>query len=264
MIDSGESSRPRAHQLDDSDVERYSRQLLLPEVGEPQQLWLRRARVAVIGCGGLGGPAALHLVGAGVGRILLIDPDLVSLDNLHRQVAFRTADIGRAKVEVLAAALRRLDPGADVEERREQLLPDALEGSLVGLDLVLECSDQPSLKFAVNDWCVRHGVPLVVGGAIGWGGQVTSVTPQSGCFRCLFRAADPAAERSCRSAGVIGPLVGVIGALQALEAVRLLIGPDPGEGRLTDFDGRTGRWRSLRLIRDPDCRAHRAAPGLRP
>jgi sulfur carrier protein ThiS adenylyltransferase len=264
VIGSGAPWGGQASQLDDSDIERYSRQLLLEELGEPEQLRLRRARVAVIGCGGLGGPAALHLVGAGVGRILLIDPDLVSLDNLHRQVAFRTADIGRSKVRVLGAALRHLNPRVEVEEEREQLLPEALEERLQGSDLVLECSDQPSLKFAVNDWCVAHGLPLVVGGAIGWRGQVTTVTAESGCFRCLFRAPNPATERSCQSAGVIGPLVGVIGALQALEGVRLLIGPNQGEGRLADFDGRTGRWRSLRLLRDPGCRAHLVSPGVRP
>lgn len=250
--------------LDDSEVERYSRQLLLDGFAEPEQLRLTRARVAVIGCGGLGGPAALHLVGAGVGRILLVDPDLVSLDNLHRQVAFRADDIGRPKVQVLGAALRHLNPAARVEEMMEHLRPESLDRTLLGQDLVLECSDQPSLKFAVNDWCVSQAVPLVVGGAIGWRGQVTSVTAQAGCFRCLFRMPSPEMERSCRAAGVIGPLVGVMGSLQALEGVRLLVGPSPGEGRLTDFDGTTGRWRSMRLVRDPGCSAHLADPGIRP
>lgn len=250
--------------LDDSDIERYSRQLLLDELGEAEQLRVMHSRAVVIGCGGLGGPAALHLVGAGVGSMRLVDPDLISLDNLHRQVAFRASDVGRPKAEVLGSALMELNPRVAAEALVEPLPPASLDLTLRDCDLVLECSDQPSLKFAVNDWCVRHRVPLVVGGAIGWRGQVTSVVPDSGCFRCLFRAPTPGADLTCRLAGVIGPLVGVIGALQALEGVRLLIGPGAREGRLSDFDARTGRWRVMALRRDPACAVHPAAGAAQP
>ncbi|MHB1500723.1 MAG: HesA/MoeB/ThiF family protein [Candidatus Dormibacteria bacterium] len=263
-MDVGGWAAPGPARLDDDDIERYSRQLLLPEFGEPEQIHLGRSRVAIIGCGGLGGPAALHLAGAGVGRILLIDPDRVGLDNLHRQVAFRTPDIGRLKVDALRDALVTLNPKVTVVARPRQLLPASFDRVLLGHDLVLECSDQPSLKFAVNDWCVSRGVPLVVGGAVGWTGQVTSVVPSGPCFRCLFRGPAVEQDQSCRTAGVMGPLVGMVGALQALEGIRLLTGTRPQGGRFMDFDGRSGRWRSLSMTSDQACSAHQAGAVVRP
>lgn len=254
------SRRAEQDQLSDSEVERYSRQLLLPGMGEAGQLRLRRATAVVVGCGGLGGQAALYLAGAGVGRIRLIDPDRVALDNLHRQVAFRTSDLGRPKVVALADALLARNPEIEIEPVDRSLGEEAVGELLDHAHLVLECSDDPLSKFTVNDWCVGHHIPVVVGGAIGFSGQVVAVVPGAPCYRCLFPSPPEDATRSCREAGVMGPLVGVVGSLQALEAVKALAGlaAGPRQGKLVDFDGLTGRWRTITFDRDPACPAHSA------
>ena len=244
--------------LSESEIDRYSRQLLLPGMGERGQLRLGRTTAVVVGCGGLGGPAALYLGGAGVGRVRLLDPDRVALDNLHRQVAFRTPDLGRPKSVALAEALSALNPEIAVEAVDGRLDQGSVDDLLAAADLVLECSDDPLSKFTVNDWCAARNVPLVVGGAIGFSGQLVVVAPGSPCYRCLFHSPPEGAQRSCREAGVIGPLVGVVGALQALEGLKLAAGlvDSDRQGRLVDFDGRSGRWRTIRFERDPDCPAH--------
>lgn len=244
--------------LSDEEVQRYSRQLLLAGFREPQQLRLRAATAVVVGCGGLGTAAALYLVGAGVGRVRLCDGDIVSLDNLHRQVAFRERDIGRDKAEALAAQLRELNREVAAEPRNARLKPRDLDGALTGADLVLECSDDPETKFAVNDWCVRQGANLVVAGAIGWRGQVLAVSPGGPCYRCLFHDVPQGAEVSCRTAGVAGPVVGAVGSMQALIGMRILarLEPSPPSGRLLDLDATTLRWRAVHFERDPACVSH--------
>ena len=246
----------RYDQLEDEEIERYGRQLLLPEFREGEQLRLLNSRAVLIGVGGLGGPAALHLAGSGLGALRLVDSDRVALDNLHRQVAFRTADIGEPKTKVICRAIQALNSQVSVEEHRGPLNADNIDSLLLGADVVLECSDGPETKFLVNDWCVRHRLPLVIGGAIGWRGQLTVVSPGGPCYRCLFKAPSDEMLRSCREAGVIGPLVGVIGSLQALEAIRLVLWPERFKNRLLDFDGESGRWRTISLERDDRCPVH--------
>jgi len=250
--------------LSDAEVERYSRQLLLPGFSESAQLRLRESRAVIVGCGGLGGPAALHLAGAGVGRIGLVDPDLVALDNLHRQVAYRTDEVGKPKVRALAAALTALNPAVMVDSHQRALEEATFDEVLRDASVIVECSDSPRMKFAVNDWAVARGIPLVVGGAIGWRGQVTTVRPPGACFRCAFGGPSEEMERSCRSSGVIGPLVGVIGALQAQEVVRLVVGAGGTSSRLFDFDAESGRWHTLTLVVAPECSAHRLGGATRP
>lgn len=244
--------------LSDEEVERYSRQLLLAGFREPQQMRLGAAMAVVVGCGGLGTAAALYLAGAGIGRIRLCDGDVVSLDNLHRQVAFRERDIGRDKAEALAAQLRELNREITPEPWSARLEPRDLDGALTGADLVLECSDDPETKFAVNDWCVRQGANLVVAGAIGWRGQVLAVPPGGPCYRCLFHDVPQGAAVSCRTAGVAGPLVGVVGSMQALIGMRILgrLEPSPPPGRLLDLDAANLRWRAVNFARDPGCVSH--------
>lgn len=243
--------------LDEAAVERYSRQLLLSEFGESGQLRLAQATATVVGCGGLGVPAALYLGAAGVGRLILVDPDQVSLDNLNRQVAYGTADIGRPKAECLGSRITQINPTIEVEARREAVTDATAKSSLAPADVVLECSDDPMTKFRVNDYCTPRGISLVIGGAVGLTGQVVAVPPGGACYRCLFGG--PPADRgpSCRDAGVLGPLVGLVGALQALEAIMLIcgLGQAPG-GRLLDFDAFTLRWREVRFPIDPSCPAH--------
>ncbi len=246
----------RPGQLTDDEIERYGRQLLLPDFREEEQLQLANSRAVLIGLGGLGGPAALHLAGAGLGALRLVDPDRVALDNLHRQVAFRTTDLGIPKTAVLARSIGALNPGVLVDGRPESLSEVNIDSLLGGADVVLECSDGAQTKFLVNDWCVSRRIPLVIGGALGWRGQVTVVGPGGPCYRCLFKSPSEEMGRSCSEAGVIGPLVGVIGSLQALEALRLILWPLGVKNRLVDFDGQIGRWRTIQLVGDERCPLH--------
>lgn len=248
--------------LDEAAVERYSRQLLLREIGEAGQLRLTHSQVAVVGCGGLGVPAALYLGASGVGRLTLIDPDRVALDNLNRQVAYRTDEIGEPKAKLLAQRIHELNPTIEVGARQESVDSLSLRALLSEVDVVLECSDDPATKFLINDFCVAEGIGLVVGGAVGLTGQVVTVPPGAACYRCLFAAPPAGPAQTCREAGVLGPLVGMIGSLQALEAIKLIsgIGRETG-GRLLDFDATTARWREVRFPLDPNCSAHQEASG---
>jgi molybdopterin/thiamine biosynthesis adenylyltransferase len=249
---------PQKEHLEDAEIERYSRQLLLPELGEAGQLRLGRSLAVVVGCGGLGGPAALFLAAAGVGRIRLADPDRVELDNLHRQVAFRSADIGRPKAEVLAEELRRLNPLVSAESVVAEVGDGSVDRILDRADLVLECSDDLATKFLVNELCVRQGTALVVGGAIGFSGQLVVVAPGAACYHCLFPGPPAQAAATCREAGVIGPLVGVVGALQALEGMKLVLGlvRSASAGRLIDFEALSARWRELPFPKSAACGLH--------
>ena len=243
--------------LDELAVERYSRQLLLREIGEGGQLRLTNSQLAVVGCGGLGVPAALYLGASGVGRLTLIDPDRVALDNLNRQVAYRTDEIGQSKAKLLVERIHELNPTIEVRWRQESVDSLSLRALLSEVDVVLECSDDPVTKFLINDFCVAEGIGLVVGGAVGLTGQVVTVPPGAACYRCLFGAPPAGPAQTCREAGVLGPLVGMIGSLQALEAIKLIsgIGPETG-GRLLDFDATSARWREVRFPLDPTCSAH--------
>lgn len=251
---------PVTRTLDEAAVERYSRQLVLQEVGEAGQLRLAQARVVVVGCGGLGVPAALYLGAAGVGQLTLIDPDRVSLDNLNRQVAYRTDELGSPKAALLAKRVREVNPTIDVAAREEAVTRASAQALLASSDVVLECSDDPETKFLVNDYCTQEGIGLVVGGAVGVAGQVVTVPPGGACYRCLFGGPPESPAQSCRDAGVLGPLVGMIGSLQALEAIKLIcvIGQEPF-GRLLDFDAVAARWREVRFPPDPSCAAHTGA-----
>ncbi len=238
-------------------VERYSRQLLLREVGEAGQLRLGQATAAVVGCGGLGVPAALYLGAAGVGRLVLIDPDQVSLDNLNRQVAYRTEEVGQPKAALLGARIGELNPTISVETHAAAVSAASIGELLAAADVVLECSDDPLTKFLVNDYCTLEGVAVVIGGAVGLAGQVVAVPSGGACYRCLFGGPPTDLGQSCREAGVLGPLVGMIGCLQALEAIKLICRPaqEPG-GRLLDFDAAAVRWREVLFPLDPSCPAH--------
>jgi molybdopterin/thiamine biosynthesis adenylyltransferase len=215
--------------LSDAELERYSRQLVLPEWSEAAQLALRSASVLVIGAGALGSPVAAYLAGAGVGRLGLVDDDDVELSNLHRQHLHFTPDLGVAKAESAAAKLRFLNPDVLVEAYRVRLDPDSAPGLVAGHDLVVDCSDSFATRYAVNAACCAAGVSLVEGGVLGTSGLVMAIRPgESACYRCAFPAPPPPGSApSCAEAGVLGPAAGVIGSLQALEALKLLTGFQP-------------------------------------
>ena len=210
--------------LSEDEQHRYSRHLLLPEWSEAAQVAVREASVLVIGAGGLGSPVAMHLAGAGVGRLGIVDSDAVEISNLHRQHLHFTPDLGVAKAASAAAKLRFLNPDIVVEDYYARIDADNAAGMVEAQDLVVDCSDSFATRYVVNAACCAAGIPLVEGGVVGWSGLVMGIRPgESACYRCAF-GAEPADAPSCAEAGVLGPADGVIGSLQALEALKLLTG----------------------------------------
>lgn len=243
--------------LSDSDLERYSRQILMPGFDVAGQQALADSRVLVVGAGGLGCPVVLYLAGAGVGHIEVIDDDHVELANLQRQIAFTGADIGRSKAQALAERAMALNPGVTVEPVQGRADQRWLARAATRSHLVLDATDNFETRFEVNQACVDASVPLVSGAAIRAEGQVAVFdTGQAGapCYQCLY-ADGGEATLSCSEAGVIGPLVGMIGATQALEAIKLLSGVGESlTGRLLILDAWRMQWREMRLPKDPQCR----------
>lgn len=238
----------------DDEVERYARHLVLREIGGPGQQKLKAARVLLVGMGGLGAPASLYLAAAGVGGLVIVDPDRVETSNLQRQVIFSTADRGRSKVD---AGLRRLtDLNPHVETQALQLAVDSRNARALidGFDLVLDGTDDFATRLAVSDACVATGAPLVSGAIGRWTGQV-GVFPGRPCYRCLVPDTPPDAE-TCQAVGVIGALAGVIGAMMALEAIKLITGAgEPLSGRLLVYDALAAVTRTVRIAPDPHCPA---------
>lgn len=213
--------------LSEAEIERYSRQLVLPEWGEREQILLRDASVLVVGAGALGTPVAQYLAGAGVGRIGLVDSDVVEVSNLHRQPLHFTPDLGVPKVESAAAKLRFLNPDVLIEPYQVRLDETNAAGLVEGQDLVIDCSDSFETRYAVNRACCDAGIDLIEGGAVGWSGLVMTILPRAtACYRCAFPV-EPEDARSCAEAGILGPVAGTLGSLQALEAIKLLSGAQP-------------------------------------
>ena len=242
--------------LSDDQLMRYSRQILLDSVDVTGQEQLARARVLIIGAGGLGSPAALYLAGAGVGRIAIVDPDRLESSNLHRQIAYRENQLGEHKAVALADQLRALNAEVNVEAHLkvadEPWLSEWL--STDQIDLVLDCTDNFAARSAINRACVAARLPLISGAAIRLEGQLAvfdlrdSTAP---CYACLYGEGDTP-DTLCSESGVLGPVVGTIGTLQALLAIRLLTG-EKLPAKLHTFDGANMEWRSLRFRKDPDC-----------
>lgn len=236
----------------DIEIERYARHLVLAEIGGPGQQALARARVLIVGLGGVGGPAALYLAAAGIGSLTLVDDDTVALSNLQRQIVFNTADVGRTKVEAGTERLQALNPGVAIRAMAERLTAATVTGMIAGHDLVLDGSDDFATRFTVNAACVAAGIPLVSGALGRWSGQVATFEGRP-CYRCLVSDIPPEAE-SCARAGVVGALAGVIGAMTALEAIKRITGAGTSlSGRLMLYDGLAGTARTVTLPADPAC-----------
>lgn len=242
--------------LNDDELLRYSRQLLLPRFDVEGQLALKQAKVLVVGCGGLGCPVVLYLGAAGVGKLVLADDDRVELANLQRQVAFDQSAIDEPKAEALADRVRAINPEISVTAHTGRLAGDALADMVAEVDLVLDCTDNFNTRFALNRACVGAKVPLVSGAAIRGEGQVSvydSRDEASPCYHCLYPEQGNE-DLTCSEAGVIGPLVGMIGATQAMEAIKVLSGKGrPLVGRLLILDAWQMEWREMKLARDPGC-----------
>lgn len=241
--------------MDDALLMRYSRQILLPEIDIAGQEALARARVLIVGAGGLGNPAALYLAGAGVGELVIADDDRLEVSNLHRQVAYRACQINSNKALALVGQLRQLNDNVRYEALETRLDAAALERQVPQADVVLDCTDNFATRTDLNRACHRHRVPLVSGAAIRWQGQLAVFDfrqAPSPCYACLYgEGAEP--DTLCAESGVAGPVVGVIGTLQALAAIRLLCGLPGGGARLHRFDGLRGHWREAPIPSDPSC-----------
>ncbi|UAW64012.1 molybdopterin-synthase adenylyltransferase MoeB [Mycoavidus sp. HKI] len=245
--------------MNDEQLLRYSRHIFLDELGiEAQQLFLD-AHVLIIGAGGLGSPAALYLAAAGIGTLTLMDADTVDLANLQRQIIYTTETVGQAKVSAARAALARLNP--EVQVNALALYADAavLDEWVARASVVLDCTDNFATRHLINQACITHRKPLVSGAALRFDGQISTFDlrlADSPCYACLFPPAPASAEMSCSRTGVFAPLVGIIGSMQAAEALRLIAQTGTSlTGRLLLLDALQMNWRSLQIARQPDCSA---------
>lgn len=244
--------------LTQEETERYARHLSLPELGEQGQYKLKRAHVALTGLGGLGSPAALYLAAAGVGRLTLIDPDEVCLSNLQRQILHATDAAGTAKTASAARRLYALNPSVRINTVHRRLTPGNAVSLLEGCDLVLDASDNYAARFAMADAACTLRIPLVYGAVKGFIGQVAVFAPHQGtaCYRCLFPADTPMQEKDTASAaGILGAHAGIIGCIQAMEALKYLAGiPSPLVGAMLSADTRRMRFTTIPLAPNPACR----------
>ena len=243
--------------MNDQQLLRYSRHILLDEIGIEGQQRINAAHVLIVGAGGLGSPAALYLAAAGVGRITLADHDTVDLTNLQRQILHNTSRIGLEKVESAKRTLAQINPEIEIITLYERLCAERLEQILADIDVVLDCSDNFATRHAINRACVAQRVPLVSGAAIRFDGQISVFDPRSAdspCYACLFPPERLTDDVDCASMGVFAPLVGIIGSMQAAEALKLIVGCGTSlTGFLQMLDARAMQWERIHIQRDAKC-----------
>lgn len=244
--------------MKDDQLLRYSRQIMLPDMDIAGQQTLIDSSVLIIGLGGLGSPAAMYLAAAGVGKLIIADDDMVEVSNLQRQIAHSQESIGVSKVESAKQRLLGLNPDLEVVALNSRLEGAELDSAVEQADLVLDACDNFATRFAINQSCIKHLTPLVSGAAIRMEGQVivfNSLEASSPCYRCLYKEGD-VEDTSCATNGVMSPVVGIIGTVQAMEAIKVLTGiGQPLLGRLLLLDAKSMQWREMKLARDPACPA---------
>lgn len=246
------------YNLADKERERYNRNILLDEIGEKGQQKLKEARVLIVGAGGLGSSVAYYLAATGVGTLGIIDYDLIELSNLQRQILHSTTDIGQAKVDSAKETLKSLNPEIDIVTYEQQLGKNNVKELIKKYDLVINCVDNFSTRYLINDACVLTSTPLIEGGVLGLEGQITFVLPGEGpCYRCIFPAAPEKDDLPAgQSEGILGAIAGTIGTLQATETVKYLVGA--GElliGRLLIYDALKTSFRKVEIEKNPECSA---------
>lgn len=232
---------------------RYSRQMVLPEIGDPGQRALAAAKVLLVGLGGLGSISAYYLAAAGVGRLKIVDCDRVALENLNRQLLHATADIGRLKIDSAAEKLHALNPGCGIEPICRRVDASGAAALAAGCDVIVDATDNRGARLALNQAALRHGIPFVYGGIDGWNGSAAVFRPgQTACLACLIDPALPDPRPQRRPA--VGPTAGLIASVQCLQTLAILLGrPSPLDGRILDFRGLELRVRSVAVERNPDC-----------
>ena len=243
--------------MNDEELLRYSRQIMLPEMDVRGQQRLINSSVLIIGMGGLGCPTAMYLAAAGVGNITIADDDVLEISNLQRQIAHSYATLGELKIESSERVLKGLNPNVNITTIKERLNDDNLGEAIEEVDFVVDCCDNFETRFAINRYCLLFSKPLISGAAIRMEGQVAVFDYRdinSPCYQCLYGEVDN--HMSCSTNGVIAPVVGIIGSMQAMETIKLISGIGrPLVGRLLLLDASTAQWREMRLLKDPACEA---------
>jgi len=242
--------------LSDEELLRYSRQLLLEPFGFEAQARFKQATVLIVGLGGLGSPAALYLAAAGIGKLVLADHDQLDLTNLQRQILYRTSQVNEDKSQAASANLSALNPHVDIQALSEKLDSDSLEPLVAAADVVLDCTDNLDIRYAINAACVKHQTPLAEAAAIGMEGHFTFFDPteeNAPCYQCMVPDTGTRADANCANSGVLGPVLGMIGSLQALSTLKHLAGLNTQKHTLIRFDAMQLSWQEFKLIRDPEC-----------
>ncbi|MGC9386191.1 MAG: HesA/MoeB/ThiF family protein [Hydrogenovibrio sp.] len=245
--------------LSEAQQSRYSRQIQLTDIGLEGQQRLTQSHAVIFGLGGLGSPAALYLAAAGIGTLTLVDFDQVDDSNLQRQVIHCESRIGQDKVASAKASLQALNHFTEIHTVSEKLSEDAMASLITQADIVLDCTDNFETRYALNRQCRRNRIPLVSAAAIRWEGQLTTYDfrqPNSPCYQCLYKE-EQGQELTCRQNGVLAPVVGMIGSMQAIEAIKVLLNLPTLVGKLMIMDARTMQFRTLNLPKDPDCKTCR-------
>lgn len=240
---------------------KYSRQIMMDKIGEQGQIALRNAKILIVGIGGLGNPASLYLAAAGIGTLYLADGDSVEISNLPRQIQFSAQDINQNKAEVAADKLSEQFPDCDIEAIDEMLDQETCDYYLPQVDLVLDCSDNIATRYLINQACISHKVPLVIGAATGFDGQNLVVDPRnkdSACYECLFPASMKAPTNNCQTQGILGPVLAIIAGMQALQAIKLLVSNETNyhvqTNQLNLFDGLSNQWQQFTMKKQASCR----------
>ena len=235
---------------------KYSRQIMMSNIGEQGQTALRNAKVLIVGVGGLGNPVSLYLAAAGVGTLYLADGDTIELSNLPRQIQFNEQDINQNKADTAADKLSQQFPDSNIEAIDEMLDQELCDYYLPQVDLVLDCSDNIKTRYLINQACVFYKVPLVIGAATGFDGQQLVVDPRdnnSACYHCLFPASEKAPSNNCQSVGIIGPVLAIIAGMQSLQAIKLLTNNDIQTNQLNLFDGLSNQWQQFKMKKHENC-----------
>lgn len=235
---------------------KYSRQIMMNKIGEQGQSALRHAKVLVVGVGGLGNPVSLYLAAAGVGTIYLADGDTIELSNLPRQIQFSDQDIDNNKADTAAEKLSEQCPDCHIEAIDEMLDQELCDYYLPQVDLVLDCSDNIQTRYLINQACVTYKVPLVIGAATGFDGQQLVVDPRdedSACYHCLFPKTEKAPANNCQTMGILGPVLAIIGGMQALQAIKVLTGNSAQINQLNLFDGLANKWQHFTMKKQASC-----------
>lgn len=237
---------------------RFSRQTMLKTIGEQGQQNLKNAKVLIVGVGGLGNPVSLYLNAAGIGTLYLVDGDKIDISNLPRQILFNEAHVSQGKADIAADMLQQKNSDTHIEVLDEMLDEELADYYFPLVDLVLDCTDNIATRYLINEKCLEHKKPLIIGAATGFDGQYMFVNPNeedSACYQCLFPASKKAPENNCQTLGILGPILAIVGGVQALQAIKLLSGNQIKTNQLSIFDGLSNSWQQLSVKKQKNCSA---------